>query len=545
MIFAQLPGIQNRYLILFSICFLSQLLFAENRYLVRGFITDAPDGTIFTLKRQEDQKVINKATVSNCRFSMVGQTSNYPELYQLYTTLNGKHYSCELFLNNDSVRIEGNLSSFPDQLTFEGAKSCIDYHVYNVNLNPIKSDSTSKISYQMDFIRKNIHLVIGQFVLFQIMKQLPIDSLKQIYQEIPLSMRQDKYVRYIRKQIYPSVENYIRKAEELTKMNNGMIKKYTFDVLDLLSEAVRIDPEYIDLHLTIATQYIALIPRLGLEAYDKAIEHMKNYLAGCIDEQAKEMGQNRLNEIEYRRSLLLIKMPEMIHVKGGTFIMGSTFKDDDNPPHQATVGDFYISKHEVTNHQFALFLKEYNSYTVKSGIYAGEPMLYECNWGIENGFPVKGYESHPAIYITWFGAQAFCEWADGRLPSEEEWEYAARGGMYGNTTDFYSGSLQLDSVGWYDANSKGSPHQVGTLKPNELGLYDMSGNVWEWCSNNFYADINGIKEPHKSANNNHYAAVRGGAWFNHRSICRTTCRYYIFSNSKHFNNGFRLVRDSK
>ena len=91
--------------------------------------------------------------------------------------------------------------------------------------------------------------------------------------------------------------------------------------------------------------------------------------------------------------------------------------------------------------------------------------------------------------------------------------------------------MELDSLGWYAGNSGGKPHRVGTLKPNELGLHDMSGNVWEWCSN---TQIRDGKE---------YVAVRGGTWFNERAICRPTCRYYIFPNSKHFNNGFRLVKD--
>ena len=92
-------------------------------------------------------------------------------------------------------------------------------------------------------------------------------------------------------------------------------------------------------------------------------------------------------------------------------------------------------------------------------------------------------------------------------------------------------SLILDSLGWYAGNSEGKPHPVGMKKPNELGIHDMSGNVWEWCSDSFEKD------------GKLYAIVRGGTWFNERASCRPTCHYYIYPGSKHFNNGFRIVKD--
>ena len=221
----------------------------------------------------------------------------------------------------------------------------------------------------------------------------------------------------------------------------------------------------------------------------------------------------------------------MIEVKGSTFIMGSTYKEDNNPPHKVTVKSFSISKYEITNFQFAAFLKAYGSQVVKEGPDAGQPLYYECNWGIGQGKPIHGYEAHPAIYITWYGAQAYCQWAGGRLPTEEEWEYAARGGLYGKRDHLYSGGMELDSLGWYAGNSEGKPHPVGMKKPNELGIHDMSGNVWEWCSDSFEKD------------GRLYAVVRGGTWFNERASCRPTCHYYIYPGSKHFNNGFRIVKD--
>lgn len=531
------------YTILFCFIFVPFLLGATGRYVIQGNIADAPEGVIFTLQRCDDQKVINKSAVSNGLFTMEGQVTDYPELYTLYTKLDGELYACELFLHNDSISIKGSLASFPDEIIFEGAKYNLEYQSYSRKLKQVGTDSIFSLLYRMEYIRSHIHSIIGQFVCMQTMHSMPNDSLIAFYQKTPKFMRQDKYPKTIRAQLYPNVEELISKAEELTKADHGRIKKYTFDVLDLYTKAVEADPEQIDIYLTIASIYSGLTGQLGLAAYDKNIEYLTKYIDNCTDDSAREMASRLLNDSKFKRKLLVTEMPDMIEVKGGTDTMGSTFEDDNNPPHQVTVGDFYISKCEITNHQFAFFLSKYKSYTVAEGPNKGEPLFYECNWGIENGRAVGGYELHPAIYITWYGAQAYCEWAGGRLPSEDEWEWAARGGLKGNRINFYSGSMQLDSVGWYEGNSHGKTHQTETLKPNELGLYDMSGNVWEWCSVHFYMDANNQKHSSYVDSSKHFAAVRGGTWFNHQSLCRTTCRYYIFADSKHFNNGFRLVKD--
>ncbi|WP_455787598.1 formylglycine-generating enzyme family protein, partial [Parabacteroides goldsteinii] len=277
--------------------------------------------------------------------------------------------------------------------------------------------------------------------------------------------------------------------------------------------------------------YERLLPLKGDEAYDISISYLNKFIESDVREEDREEARKRIKDIEFRKWLSTNINPEMIEVKGSTFIMGSTYKEDNNPPHKVTVKSFSISKYEITNFQFAAFLKAYGSQVVKEGPDAGQPLYYECNWGIGQGIPIHGYEAYPAIYITWYGAQAYCQWAGGRLPTEEEWEYAARGGLYGKRDHLYSGGMELDSLGWYAGNSEGKPHPVGMKKPNELGIHDMSGNVWEWCSDSFEKD------------GKLYAVVRGGTWFNERASCRPTCHYYIYPGSKHFNNGFRIVKD--
>jgi len=244
----------------------------------------------------------------------------------------------------------------------------------------------------------------------------------------------------------------------------------------------------------------------------------------------------------------------LIFVQGGTFQMGSNSGDsNEKPVHTVTVDDFYIGKYEVTNREYIEF---FNAKGVNSnGSYSGTEYIdmddEDCAIGYRNGkFYFKGSsyandENYPVIEVTWYGADAYCKWKGGRLPTEAEWEYAARGGNKSKGYT-YSGSNTIGNVAWYTSNSGDKTHPVGTKQSNELGIYDMSGNVWEWCSGwyekNYYSSSprNNPQGPSSGSRR----VVRGGSWYTFDNFCRVANPYNVHSNPENSDDcyGFRFVR---
>jgi formylglycine-generating enzyme required for sulfatase activity len=156
-------------------------------------------------------------------------------------------------------------------------------------------------------------------------------------------------------------------------------------------------------------------------------------------------------------------MKEMVRVEGGTFMMGSDLEaaaGSEKPAHKVTLDGFHIGKYEVSQELFE------------------EVMGWDVSY-----FPGKGY---PVNNVSWWNIQLFIERLNKitgkrfRLPTEAEWEYAAKGGQKSKGF-LFSGSNKIDEVAWYAKNSKNRPKPSGKKKPNELGLYDMTGNLWEYC----------------------------------------------------------------
>ena len=217
----------------------------------------------------------------------------------------------------------------------------------------------------------------------------------------------------------------------------------------------------------------------------------------------------------------------MIFIEGGTFRMGNDESgyDDEKPAHLVTVPDFYIGKYPVTQG------------------------LWNQVMGAENNRSrFKGID-RPVERVSWDDTQIFLDKLNKltdknyRLPSEAEWEYAARGGKYSQGF-VYAGGNKLKEVGWYDYNSHGETKPVGMKLPNELGLYDMSGNVWEWCADVWHGDYEGAPEDGSvwlTGGDQDFRVVRGGSWLNNALDCRVSNRSYGFAVSWLNLIGFRLA----
>jgi formylglycine-generating enzyme required for sulfatase activity len=255
---------------------------------------------------------------------------------------------------------------------------------------------------------------------------------------------------------------------------------------------------------------------------------------------------------------VVVSIPDsMVRVEGGTFDMGgesSSSHGDPNPTHAVSVSSFYIDQHEVTIFSFKRFVDatKYKTDAEKRGyVYVGlanQPIKrWKVNWRYTaNCQLAKGSElNHPVLFVSWNDAVAYARWAGKRLPTSAEWEYAARGGARSNGTKF-SGSNGLDQVAWNDPESYAT-REVMSLKCNELGIYDMSGNVEEWCSDwssddfDWSAPTVNPKGPLKGK----LKVVRGGSWSSGGGNCAVYCPGWNYPDSGKNDTGFRCVRDVK
>jgi formylglycine-generating enzyme len=226
--------------------------------------------------------------------------------------------------------------------------------------------------------------------------------------------------------------------------------------------------------------------------------------------------------------------PEMIVVQGGTFSMGSASgNSDEQPVHSVTLSSYYIGKYEVTQKQW----KEVVQWKQES---ATTPLNPDPSSNKGDYLPVESINWDDIQ--TWIG---YINEKEGtikyRLPTEAEWEFAARGGTKSQGYT-YSGSNIIDDVAWYSVNSSKKTHTVGTKGANELGIYDMSGNVWEWCSDWYEAYSSDAQTDPIGSTGGYLQVLRGGWSDDVYGLCRVTNRGSTTSDYRYGNIGFRLLR---
>ncbi|MCI7645741.1 MAG: formylglycine-generating enzyme family protein [Bacteroidales bacterium] len=227
----------------------------------------------------------------------------------------------------------------------------------------------------------------------------------------------------------------------------------------------------------------------------------------------------------------------MVKVEGGTFTMGATAeqsgaKSNESPTHQVTLSNYYIGQTEVTQ---ALW-KAVMGYSPTSG---------GNSWSSSYGLG----DNYPAYYISYNDVQSFISKLNDltgrtfRMPTEAEWEYAARGGSK-RKGYLYSGGNTLSAVGWYGDNSSSSTHPVAQKAANELGLYDMSGNVWEWCSDWYGSYSSSAQTNPTGPSTGSYRVLRGGSWYFNATYCRVAFRDINAPSDRYLDYGVRLALSS-
>lgn len=268
--------------------------------------------------------------------------------------------------------------------------------------------------------------------------------------------------------------------------------------------------------------------------YGKAILPMRaNFCPICgrpLQRTAEQvMSENHLNTSEPSKQTFNVNGVEfkMIKVEGGTFSMGATSEQEydalscEKPVHSVTLSDYYIGETEVTQE------------------------LWEAVMGSNPSY-FEGDNQRPVENVSWNDCQKFIKklnrltGKEFRLPTEAEWEYAARGGKYSRGYK-YSGSNNADEVAWYDSNSGSKTHPVKTKKDNELGLYDMSGNVWEWCNDWWGCYQSNSQTNPTGPSEGESRVLRGGGWCYFDMGVRVSRRDYLTPGYRHIIIGLRLA----
>jgi formylglycine-generating enzyme required for sulfatase activity len=251
------------------------------------------------------------------------------------------------------------------------------------------------------------------------------------------------------------------------------------------------------------------------ESYQKILTLEKKFvqLLQLTQGKSKNYIENAVNGINL----------EMVYIPAGEFMMGSHFNSDELPIHKVELQEFYLGKYPITQAQYQKVMGENNS-------------------------DFKGV-NNPVECVSWNDAQEFCRrlsQLSGRkylLPNEAQWEYACRAGVTEEESSFGNDENQLKDYCWYNMNSERRTHPVGQKKPNNWGLYDMHGNVWEWCQDDYvdnYYDTPRDGSAYKDESIQ-FSVLRGGSWFIGSMFCRSAKRTRATYDSISSDVGFRVM----
>ncbi|HIK11623.1 MAG TPA: formylglycine-generating enzyme family protein [Oscillatoriaceae cyanobacterium M33_DOE_052] len=255
-----------------------------------------------------------------------------------------------------------------------------------------------------------------------------------------------------------------------------------------------------------------------------------------INKQGKQISKVGKRAEYFRQDLETEVYLEMVAIPGGKFIMGSPNSEPkrweaEGPQHEVTVPSFYLSKYPITQDQWEVVMGD-------------NPSLF------------KGW-NRPVEQVSWYDAVEFCQKLSEktgysyRLPSEAEWEYACRGGT---TTPFYFGETIIPDLANYNSNYSYENGQtgeylerttyVGCFSPNPFGLYDMSGNVWEWCQDSWHENYENAPTDGSAweiGGESDFRILRGGSWFSKPKGCRSAFRLWFDAQMKYPSFGFRVA----
>ncbi len=221
---------------------------------------------------------------------------------------------------------------------------------------------------------------------------------------------------------------------------------------------------------------------------------------------------------------------DLVLIPGGEFIMGKDDAGDCGPAHKVYVDSFYMDKYEVTNAQYLRFCEETGRWLPEF-------------WGQKRYHSGPDFPNHPVVGISWMEARDYADWAGKRLPTEAEWEYAARGGLVGMN---YANGDELDStLANYSLAGIEATTAVGSYPPNGYGLYDMVGNVWEWVADHYdqhYYEGSPYRNP-TGSEKGRFRIIRGGGWHSGPGCNRVYYRNALPGNWVDFAVGFRCVKN--